>query len=154
VQATSDSSAPAPDLGSKVARLTKPETVVPTDGTAVPVAPVVAPVKTQAPKGMAASVAAISEAQRLNSSGRVLAARGVLEKAFAETANEPSAGADVAFALARTYDAGHLAKLGKTDAAPDAAIAERWYRRWYELSVKAGTVSDGIRLERLIQSVK
>lgn len=93
------------------------------------------------------------EAQSLIGKGAVRAARERL-LGLAESGGPDIDRAEVAFALARSYDANHLGTLTSADAPADRAEAERWYRRWYELSVKAGTVSDGAGLERLLRSLK
>jgi hypothetical protein len=85
--------------------------------------------------------------------GRIAVARkGLL--ALADAPADPAIGAEVAFALARSFDSGYLATLPKADAPADRTQAERWYRRWHTLSVAAGTVSDSIVLDRLVRSLQ
>jgi TPR repeat protein len=59
--------------------------------------------------------------------GDVSAARRFFERA-AEAGSAPAA-----LALARTYDAGELARLGARGIAPDAAAADRWQARARQL---------------------
>jgi len=86
-------------------------------------------------------------ASDLLASGQVQAARtALLGVAAADSA-------DVAFALARSYDPRYLATLASADAAPDVAEAKRWYRVWYDIAVRQGLVSDSVPLERIIRSM-
>lgn len=64
------------------------------------------------------------------------------------------ASAEVALALAKTYDPNVLRAVGTTGTRPDAAEAERWYRRWYELAVRDGMAANPQRLERLVRSLR
>jgi hypothetical protein len=93
----------------------------------------------------------LRDSQTLLAKGSVKAARAMLERLAA--APGPDA-ADVAFALARSYDRNFLESLSTADAAGDRANAERWYRRWHELSIKAGTVSNGVTLDRLLRTLR
>ena len=61
--------------------------------------------------------------------------------------------ADVAWALARSYDPNFLRTVS-ADAAPDIAEATRWYRTWYAIAVKQGLVADSVPLERIIRSMR
>jgi hypothetical protein len=80
--------------------------------------------------------------------GRVLTGR---EQLFA-LALEGSA--DVAWALARSYDPNFLGTITAADAQPDIEEATRWYRTWYALAVKEGLVADSVPLERIIGSMR
>jgi hypothetical protein len=82
------------------------------------------------------------------SSGRVQAARSEL------LGIDPEGSADVAWALARSYDPNFLSTLARADAAPDIAEATRWYRTWYALAVKEGLVADTVSPERIIRSMR
>jgi hypothetical protein len=62
--------------------------------------------------------------------------------------------ADVAWALARSYDPNHLVTLPAPDAAPDVKEATRWYRLWYGAAVRQGLVADSVSLERIIGSMR
>ena len=89
----------------------------------------------------------LREAQRLMTAGEIVSARVTLEKAAGGES------AEVAFALARSYDPNFLKSLPSADADPDVAEAERWYRRWHEIAVRDGLVTD-VKLERLIGSMR
>jgi len=84
----------------------------------------------------------------LMASGHVQAARGELLRMA------PEDSADVAWALARSYDPNFLGTLPKADAAADIAEATRWYRAWYAIAVKQGLVADSVPLERIIRSMR
>jgi hypothetical protein len=90
---------------------------------------------------------ALQVASDLMASGRVLAARDVLLR----VAQEGSA--DVAWALARSYDPNYLVTIRAADARPDVAEATRWYRGWYDIAVKQGLVADSVSLDRIIRSM-
>jgi hypothetical protein len=107
-------------------------------------APVIAPAQ-EARKSE--PVSALQVASDLMASGRVLAARDVLLR----VAQEGSA--DVAWALARSYDPNYLVTVQAADARPDVAEATRWYRAWYDIAVKQGLVADSISLDRIIRSM-
>jgi hypothetical protein len=80
--------------------------------------------------------------------GRILAARKELLRLA------PDDTADVAWALARTYDPNFLATIPGADAGPNVAEATRWYRTWYAVAVKQGLVGDSIPLDRIIGSMR
>jgi len=80
--------------------------------------------------------------------GRVQAARQQLLRVVAEGS------ADVAWALARSYDPNFLSTIRSADAGPDIGEATRWYRAWYAISVKQGLVADSVSLERIINSMR
>lgn len=80
--------------------------------------------------------------------GRVLAARTELLALVSEDA------ADVAWALARSYDPNFLGTIPAADAGPDVGQATRWYRAWYTAAVKQGLVADSVSLERIIGSMR
>jgi hypothetical protein len=116
-------------------------------------APVAAP-GNQAPAGAPAqdvqkssAAAALQRASDLVASGQVRAARDVLLR----VAQDESA--DVAWALARSYDPNYLVTVGATDARPNVAEATRWYRTWFEIAVKQGLVADSVSLDRIIRSM-
>jgi hypothetical protein len=97
----------------------------------------------QAPK----PAAALQVASDLIASGQVRAARDILLRATKEES------ADVAWALARSYDPNYLVTIRAADAAPDVAEATRWYRAWYDIAVKQGLVADSVSLDRIIRSM-
>jgi hypothetical protein len=90
---------------------------------------------------------ALQVASNLMASGQVRAARDVLLRVTKEES------ADVAWALARTYDPNFLVTIRATDAAPDVAEATRWYRTWFDIAVKQGLVADSVSLDRIIRSM-
>ena len=94
------------------------------------------------------SPAALQAASALTTSGQVLAARTELLR----VAQEGSA--DVAWALARSYDPNFLGAIAATDASPDVVQATRWYRTWYDIAVKQGLVADSVSVERIIRSMR
>jgi hypothetical protein len=94
------------------------------------------------------SPAALQAASALMTSGQVLAARTELLR----VAQEGSA--DVAWALARSYDPNFLDAIAATDASPDVLQATRWYRTWYDIAVKQGLVADSVSVERIIRSMR
>jgi hypothetical protein len=93
------------------------------------------------------SRAALEAASRFITSGHVQAARTEL----LQVAQEGSA--DVAWAIARSYDPNFLGTLSAADAGPDVAEATRWYRTWYDIAVKQGLVADSVSLDRIIRSM-
>lgn len=102
------------------------------------------PRASEAPK----SPAALRAASALMMSGQVRAARTELLR----VAEEGSA--DVAWALARSYDPNVLGATATADASPDVVEATRWYRTWYGIAVKQGLVADSVSLERIIRSMR
>ena len=91
--------------------------------------------------------AALQVASGLMNSGRVQAGRSELLRVASEGS------ADVAWALARSYDPNFLRTVS-ADAAPDIAEATRWYRTWYAIAVKQGLVADSVPLERISRSMR
>jgi hypothetical protein len=94
------------------------------------------------------SPAALQAASVQMMSGQVLAARTELLR----VAQEGSA--DVAWALARSYDPNFLGAIAATDASPDVVQATRWYRTWYDIAVRQGLVADSVSVERIIRSMR
>jgi hypothetical protein len=90
---------------------------------------------------------ALQAASALMASGQVRAARTELLR----VAQEGSA--DVAWAMARSYDPNVLGAIAATDASPDVVEATRWYRTWYDIAVKQGLVADSVSVERIIRSM-
>jgi len=84
----------------------------------------------------------------LMAAGRIQAAREELLRLVPEDT------ADVAWALARTYDPNFLATIPVADAGPNVAEATRWYRTWYAVAVKQGMVGDSVSLDRIIGSMR
>jgi hypothetical protein len=87
---------------------------------------------------------ALEAAVALLSAGHVQAARRQLLVISSEDA------ADVAWALARSYDPTYLATIRGADAQPNIAEATRWYRAWHAAALKQGLVTPGVSLERII----
>jgi hypothetical protein len=106
-----------------------------------------APLAPSVPPADARDVA-LAEARSLFESNNIEAAREKL-RGFA-----PEKNADIAWALARTYDPRHIRSVGGQAEAADLAEAEKWYRRWYALGVEAGLVSQNFRIERLIEAMR
>ncbi|MEZ5774913.1 MAG: hypothetical protein R3D33_09535 [Hyphomicrobiaceae bacterium] len=92
---------------------------------------------------------AIEEALRLLNDGDVTGARAMLGELSGDLER-----ADFALAMARSFDPNFLASLPRRNAEGSREDAEIWYRRWYDLAVAEGMVSDRARLERLIQSLQ
>ena len=93
-------------------------------------------------------VPALQVAMGLMAAGRIQAAREELLRLAPEDT------ADVAWALARTYDPNFLATIPVADAGPNVAEATRWYRTWYAVAVKQGLVGDRVSLDRIIGSMR
>jgi len=108
----------------------------PRASSAVPRADVPAPVPT------------LQGAVGLMAAGRILAAREQLLRLAPEDT------ADVAWALARTYDPNFLATIPLADGVPNVAEATRWYRTWYAVAVRQGLVGDSVPLDRIIGSMR
>jgi hypothetical protein len=121
-----------------------PEDVVRRDSVDLPAAP---PTPTPRAAQTQRSSAALQAASALMTSGQVRAARAELLR----VAQEGSA--DVAWALARSYDPNALGAIAATDASPDVAEATRWYRTWHDIAVKQGLVADSVSVERIIRSM-
>jgi hypothetical protein len=85
---------------------------------------------------------------RLLTAGQVQAARRQLAAISSQDA------ADVAWALARSYDPTFLETVQGADAQPDVAEATRWYRIWHAAAVKQGLVTEGVSLERIIGAMR
>jgi hypothetical protein len=97
---------------------------------------------------MQRSPTALQAASALMTAGQVQAARTELLR----VAQEGSA--DVAWALARSYDPNVLGAIAATDASPDVVQATRWYRTWHDIAVKQGLVADSVSVERIIRSMR
>lgn len=100
------------------------------------------------PQSPSTAKPALDVALGLLTTGRVQAARKQLLGLVSEDA------ADVAWALARSYDPNFLSTIPAADAGPDVAEATRWYRTWYAAAVKQGLVADSVSLERIIGSMR
>jgi hypothetical protein len=100
------------------------------------------------PQAPPAPQASLQDALALMAGGQVQAARREL------VGIGPERSADVAWALARSYDPNFLSTIAAPDAAPDVAQATRWYRTWHALAVKEGLVADSVSLERIIRSMR
>jgi hypothetical protein len=91
---------------------------------------------------------ALEAALGLLTTGRVQAARKQLLALVGEDA------ADVAWALARSYDPNFLSTIPAADAGPDIAEASRWYRAWHAAAINQGLVAHSVSLERIIGSMR
>ena len=60
---------------------------------------------------------------------------------------------DIALLLARAFDDNYLRSLAGADAEGDKEQAKRWYRRWFDLATKDGTIPPTMRLDRLLASL-
>ena len=60
---------------------------------------------------------------------------------------------EAALALGRSYDPEYLARIPGSNAAPDAQMAGKMYRQWYEQSVEAGAISKDVQLDKLLQAM-
>jgi hypothetical protein len=89
----------------------------------------------------------LDKASQDMAAGRVRAAREALIRI------QHQGSADMAWALARSYDPNFLAEIADRDAEPDATEAVRWYRVWYSRAVADGLVADSVSLERIIRSM-
>jgi hypothetical protein len=90
----------------------------------------------------------LQHAQQMMLSGDILGAREVLMK------SADSGPPDVALALARSYDPNFLRSVTNPNAAPDIEQAALWYRRWHDAAVESGLVTDTLRLERILRSMR
>jgi hypothetical protein len=93
-------------------------------------------------------VVVLREARKLLEANEIEAARQKLR------AHSPEQHADIAWALARTYDPLHIRSVGADAAAGDVQEAEKWYRRWYTIGVESGLVSRSFRIDRLIEAMR
>jgi hypothetical protein len=91
---------------------------------------------------------ALEAAMGMLSAGRVQAARRQLLAIASEDA------ADVAWALARSYDPNFLSAIPGPDAGPDVTEAARWYRAWHASAVRQGLVTESVSLERIIGAMR
>ena len=110
-------------------------------------APAPAPTASETPPIIDSRLALLQQGQKLMSEGDITGAR----QALLQPAE--SGYPDAAFSLARSYDPNFLQSVTNPNAGPDIAQAELWYRRWHEAAVKAGVVTDSLRLERILQSM-
>ncbi|MGI9464637.1 MAG: hypothetical protein ACR2OM_11885, partial [Aestuariivirgaceae bacterium] len=89
----------------------------------------------------------IGEGHSLLTKGDVLGARDLFTKGLKLGLPE------AALALGRSYDPEYLAQLPQSNAKADVSIASSMYQEWYRRSVAAGSISEGVQLDRLIQSM-
>ena len=94
--------------------------------------------------------AILDQAERLMASGDILSAREKLRKSAQTRDSSP----EIALALARSYDPNFLRSVAHPNADPDVKQAEFWYRRWHEIAIKEGLVSDAVPLERILRSMR
>jgi hypothetical protein len=91
---------------------------------------------------------ALDAALGLLSAGRVKAARAEL------LSLAPEDTAEVAWALARSYDPNFLGTIPSADARSDIPEATRWYRAWHAAAIRHGLVTHNVPLERIIGSMR
>jgi hypothetical protein len=142
------------DAPSTTASQPSPEAAAVRDGKAQVAPPayppqVVAPPERAAAPRVSAAKPALEAALDLMTKGRVRAAR---ERLLA-LAGGGAPQADVAWALARSYDPNYLVAIPSADVPPDIKEATRWYRAWYAAAVRQGLVADSVSLERIIGSM-
>ena len=89
----------------------------------------------------------LSSAEGLIGAGRLIAGRAELMRIGPQSA-------DVALALARSYDPNFVNQVPNADARADIEQATEWYRAWHELAIRQGSMSDGISIERIIRSMR
>lgn len=82
--------------------------------------------------------------------GQVQAAR----RQLLALARDDAAEAEVAWALARSYDPNFLSTISGADAVPNIPEATRWYRAWHAAAIRDGLVTHGLQLERIIDSMR
>ncbi|HEY7644700.1 MAG TPA: hypothetical protein VH858_06665 [Hyphomicrobiales bacterium] len=109
--------------------------------------PAASPTTLENPPAADSRLALLQQGQRLMLEGDIKGAR----QALLQPAE--SGYPDAAFSLARSYDPNFLQSVTNPNAGPDIEQAELWYRRWHEAAVKAGVVTDSLRLERILQSM-
>jgi hypothetical protein len=124
-----------------------PDQVAAISPAAAPAPSPVSPAPSENPQAADSKLALLQQGQKLMSEGDIKGAR----EALLQPAE--SGYPDAAFSLARSYDPNFLQSVTNPNAAPDVAQAEIWYRRWHEAAVKAGVVTDSLRLERILQSM-
>lgn len=106
-----------------------------------------APVPSENPPVVDSRLVLLQQGQKLMLEGDITGAR----QALLQPAE--SGYPDAAFSLARSYDPNFLQSVANPNAGPDIEQAELWYRRWQEAAVKAGVVTDSLRLERILRSM-
>jgi hypothetical protein len=89
----------------------------------------------------------LTQAHRQFSQGDIIRARNSLWQ------GGPERHAEVAFALAQSYDPNYLQSLPKANGGADASEAARWYRKWYDLAVQSGLEMDPGQLQRIINAM-
>jgi hypothetical protein len=105
---------------------------------------------TRTAASLAQDAPALEAARALMIKGQVRAAR---EQLLALVGGG-SPHADIAWAIARSYDPNVLVEVAAADAPPDIKEATRWYRAWYAAAVRQGMVADSVSLERIIGSMR
>ncbi|MBI1385688.1 MAG: hypothetical protein GC150_12335 [Rhizobiales bacterium] len=92
---------------------------------------------------------ALGEANAMVARGDILSARELL----AATARV-IASAEVALAMARTYDPSLLARVPGGTALADVAEAESWYRKWQGLAIDEGSLSESANVDAIIRAMR
>jgi len=95
-----------------------------------------------------ATLSLLQHAQQMMLGGDILGARTMLMK------SADSGPPDLALALARSYDPNFLRSVTNPNATPDVEQATLWYRRWHDAAVEDGLVTDTLRLERILRSMR
>ena len=109
-------------------------------------APAAAPAAPETPLAQATRL--VGEGHSLLAKGDVLGARDLFNQGLKLGLPE------AALALGRSYDPEYLAALTDRNAEPDVSMASLMYRDWYNRSVEAGTISEAVQFEKLIQSMR
>ncbi|MDH3741690.1 MAG: hypothetical protein OER56_08835 [Hyphomicrobiales bacterium] len=109
------------------------------------VAAVVPDVKTDTPLIRATRL--MSEGHKMLATGDVLGARSLFTKSLQLGLPE------AALALGRAHDPEYLALIRNANASPSVAVASAMYRQWYRKSIAAGSIAEGVQLDRLLHSM-
>lgn len=90
----------------------------------------------------------LQSADQLIRAGRLVAGRAQLLRIA------PEQSADVAWALARTFDPAVVGRIENADAPPNVDEAAKWYRQWHALAVRQGLVADSVSIDRMIRAMR
>lgn len=100
------------------------------------------------PDTRAALTKVLNSAANAMTAGNVTAARDML----LGWDGKPSA--EVAWALARSYDPNFLRTIQGGSELADPSKAERWYRVWHRLAVEQGLIAESVSVEPLIRALR
>ncbi len=141
--------APKPAEAAKIpvdpAELAAVDPALPQSGSAAPAPPVREGTTTDSTS--AAWQGTTLKVTSLLAAGRIAEARELLMKA------DPESDPDAAWALARTFDPRYVARIPGSDAAPDVALATKWYRTWHALALAKGRISGDVVVERILRGM-